>query len=266
MDNLFAYDELLYALYSDEPVPEKEKNLLGQLIKLIPSDYSSLLIPGSPEKGQDKLEIAEILCEPENFLEAEKKYTDVCRDELPRRLALTGESSVVRQSSVQPEYERLHSKAYLKCYEPFGIYDVLQLSVRSRGELLAVVSLFRTRKSGVFADDDVYLMKALGRHFARVFGRRGELSAVHPSADGMVSAVSKRVYLTPREKEILSLVFSARTNDEICEKLHIKEHTMQKHFQNIYRKLNVSSRWELLRTAVDLYRGSEGGLPDSDKL
>ena len=36
-------------------------------------------------------------------------------------------------------------------------------------------------------------------------------------------------------------------NEEIAETLHIKETTLNKHLQNLFRKLEVRSRWELLR-------------------
>ena len=34
---------------------------------------------------------------------------------------------------------------------------------------------------------------------------------------------------------------------EIAQSLGIRENTLQKHLQNIFRKTNVTSRWELLR-------------------
>ena len=38
-----------------------------------------------------------------------------------------------------------------------------------------------------------------------------------------------------------------KNNDEIARSLTIKETTLQKHIQNIFRKCQVSSKWELLR-------------------
>ncbi|MCB5475987.1 MULTISPECIES: LuxR C-terminal-related transcriptional regulator [Blautia] len=42
-------------------------------------------------------------------------------------------------------------------------------------------------------------------------------------------------------------MFQYRNNDEIAQSLGIRENTLQKHLQNIFRKTNVTSRWELLR-------------------
>ncbi|NSK76881.1 helix-turn-helix transcriptional regulator [Blautia massiliensis] len=54
-------------------------------------------------------------------------------------------------------------------------------------------------------------------------------------------------HLTARELQIAEQIFQYRNNDEIAQSLGIRENTLQKHLQNIFRKTNVTSRWELLR-------------------
>jgi DNA-binding CsgD family transcriptional regulator len=48
--------------------------------------------------------------------------------------------------------------------------------------------------------------------------------------------------LTPREREVLTLVAQGRTNLDIAERLFLSEHTVHRHLANILRKLNFSSR------------------------
>ncbi len=48
--------------------------------------------------------------------------------------------------------------------------------------------------------------------------------------------------LSPRELEVLRLVASGRTNREIAGALRLSEHTVRRHLQNIYVKLDVQSR------------------------
>ena len=48
--------------------------------------------------------------------------------------------------------------------------------------------------------------------------------------------------LTVREVQVLSLVATGQTNREISSTLMISEHTVARHMQNIFSKLEVSSR------------------------
>jgi ATP/maltotriose-dependent transcriptional regulator MalT len=48
--------------------------------------------------------------------------------------------------------------------------------------------------------------------------------------------------LSERELEVLRLVASGKSNRDVAPALVISEHTVARHLQNIYAKLNVSSR------------------------
>ncbi len=48
--------------------------------------------------------------------------------------------------------------------------------------------------------------------------------------------------LSPRESEILLLLASGLTNDEIAEELHISSHTVKNHISKIYQKIEVTNR------------------------
>ena len=48
--------------------------------------------------------------------------------------------------------------------------------------------------------------------------------------------------LTAREREVLALLASGKTNRQIGKALHISEHTVARHVSNLFNKLAVSSR------------------------
>jgi LuxR family maltose regulon positive regulatory protein len=58
--------------------------------------------------------------------------------------------------------------------------------------------------------------------------------------------------LTNRELEVLALLAQQLSNKEIAEKLVISKGTVTQHTHNIYRKLNVSSRWQAVTEAEGL--------------
>jgi DNA-binding NarL/FixJ family response regulator len=56
--------------------------------------------------------------------------------------------------------------------------------------------------------------------------------------------------LTPRETEIVKLIAEAHGSKEIGELLHISPKTVERHRENILRKLGMSDRVELTRYAI----------------
>ena len=86
---------------------------------------------------------------------------------------------------------------------------------------------------------------------------RDVLSAIHLAARGLqltpraavdsaVPAAARPLLLTRREAEVLPMLQEDRTNAQIAAALQIGVETVRTHAHNIYRKLGVSSRRELM--------------------
>ncbi|HSA07740.1 MAG TPA: response regulator transcription factor [Candidatus Gastranaerophilales bacterium] len=58
--------------------------------------------------------------------------------------------------------------------------------------------------------------------------------------------------LTTREKEVLSFVAKGASNQEIAEKLYVREVTVKTHLNNIFKKLNVTNRTQAVLLAMQL--------------
>ncbi len=56
--------------------------------------------------------------------------------------------------------------------------------------------------------------------------------------------------LTTREREIIQWVAEGSTNKEIAERLMISEYTVKNHLKNIFHKLQISNRVQLVRYAL----------------
>jgi DNA-binding NarL/FixJ family response regulator len=57
--------------------------------------------------------------------------------------------------------------------------------------------------------------------------------------------------LTPRERQVIALVGAGYTNKDLAQKLGISENTAKHHLTNVFDKLGVSNRLELVLFAVD---------------
>ena len=70
--------------------------------------------------------------------------------------------------------------------------------------------------------------------------------AAAPAADDRAAA------LTVREREVVRMIASGLRNRDIGERLSISENTVKVHLHNIYEKLGVEGRMELLLLAQEL--------------
>ena len=71
------------------------------------------------------------------------------------------------------------------------------------------------------------------------------------TANGKQSDKTRKDLLTPREQKVCQMLAYGNTNSEIAEKLFISERTVETHRSNIYAKLGLKNRVELVRFAID---------------
>jgi two-component system nitrate/nitrite response regulator NarL len=64
-------------------------------------------------------------------------------------------------------------------------------------------------------------------------------------------AVNQNLGVTARELQIVALIVAGYTNRDIARKLTISEHTVKHHLTNIFDRLGVSNRLELVLYAID---------------
>lgn len=89
---------------------------------------------------------------------------------------------------------------------------------------------------------------------------------VHPAlgarmvaADAAAQAAASADPLSEREREVLRLLALGHTNQEIAKQLYISVRTAETHRAHIMRKLNLSTRAELVRYAIEHGRLEAGG-------
>jgi DNA-binding CsgD family transcriptional regulator len=123
---------------------------------------------------------------------------------------------------------------YRDFYRPRGVNYQLAMSVPGPDGGLIGVALNRER--GEFSGNDVRLLNSLRRHVrqAAEFSARLLPPELHdPSGHPL---------LTPREEEILQLAAEGYASKQMARHLGVECCTVSNHLQNIYRKLDVTSR------------------------
>ncbi|UCC85912.1 MAG: response regulator transcription factor [Anaerolineales bacterium] len=92
----------------------------------------------------------------------------------------------------------------------------------------------------VVSQGNVFLYPTLAELLVKDFLQRTE-SGLSPAAEE----------LTPREREVLTYIAEGHTNREIAEALVISVKTVDRHRENIMRKLNLHNRVELVKYAIE---------------
>jgi DNA-binding CsgD family transcriptional regulator len=70
----------------------------------------------------------------------------------------------------------------------------------------------------------------------------------------LLEVMSRKYSISQREKEILKLLLDGKSNKEIEDELFISYHTVKNHVYNLYQKLGVKTRYELVHLVTKLQK------------
>lgn len=245
-NNFLIYNDIVYNLYRCETFEQLKSEFLPRLKLLVPYTYASVILSDPEKKGAM---ISTPVCVPDYFIEVEEDYIKHMEEDDLLWINNVKESQLVRESDLVPDERRLSSPIYVQCYQKYHIYDTLQFSIVCNHEFTGVLTLFRTKIDDAFNHDDLFYMRSLGVHINAVYQKilftQKRKDCLNSQED--VNALAEKHDLTARERQILKFILEFQNNDEIAASLGISENTVQKHLQNIFRKMNVSSKWELLQ-------------------
>jgi DNA-binding CsgD family transcriptional regulator len=88
-----------------------------------------------------------------------------------------------------------------------------------------------------------------------------ERTAAREAMKSDMEWVGQRYGLSPRERQVLGLLLAGKSNRDMEESLFISYHTVKNHVYNIYRKLGVKTRFELLHLVARSHAGERAGDP-----
>ncbi|MCD8232633.1 MAG: LuxR C-terminal-related transcriptional regulator [Clostridiales bacterium] len=236
-------NDLVYQLHTATSLAQVQDIFLHRLRAIIPYSYASIF---TTREQDGQIHLTNPVCNPPSFLKAEQQYLELEDIDQTNWILYSTETALIRESELIDDRHRLSSPVYQKCYSHYNIYDTLQMSIIYEHRAYGVITLYRTREMGSFSADERIFLRAFSKHLNYIFHRHiCEPQATDHSA--RLAELSETYHLPRREQEILGYIFDGQNNQEILEILPITEHTLQKHIQNIYRKFQVTNRWDLLK-------------------
>lgn len=185
--------------------------------------------------------------------------------------ASTGEEALRRAPATRPEVAVVD----LRLPTMTGV-EVTRELVRADPSLRVLVLSASGERDDVLAAVKAgatgYLVKSASREefLAAVLSVRAGDAVFTPGLAGLVLGEFRRLAedrvggddpdvprLTPREYEVLRMVATCRSYRQIAEELTLSHRTVQNHVQNTLRKLQLHTRVELVRYAIE--QGLDGG-------
>jgi DNA-binding CsgD family transcriptional regulator len=141
--------------------------------------------------------------------------------------------SVTMRSDFYGLREWQASPMYRDCLGEAGIKDELMCCLPLQRSRTRRVIFHRTSAVG-FSERDRLLLALLRPHLA----------------DGLRAvAMPTQPQLTIRQWELMRLVAAGHSNSEIARQLYLSAHTVRKHLENIYARLEVNTRTAAVATA-----------------
>jgi DNA-binding CsgD family transcriptional regulator len=133
--------------------------------------------------------------------------------------------AVATLSDVIEPHALRHNRVYVECLRPLGVRHLIKAELTHPAGETNVILL--DRGSGRDFDDRERLI----------------LTLLRPHLDAAVRRyLSPAIALTPREREVLTLVREGLTNRAVAKRLDVSTHTVRKHLENAFARLGVQSR------------------------
>lgn len=241
-------DDLLLSLYFPADLADLRTRVMAGFKKLVPFEKGFFDLCDCSERGRFVFyDPVSVDMTEEELLSYYQRYEP---SDYTTWLFSVNEPVVYRDSTFVTDDMRDRSELYREWMIPMDVHYSMGSTQVGNGMIYGSITLFRTRASGDFTEEEEECLAVLNRHLSRYLAlacpaglRRG---------DGGKPVVG-RESLTAREQEIAALIAEGLSNQQIGLRLFISENTVKKHVKGVYQKMGVSNRHQLM---AELYRSA----------
>jgi two-component system response regulator NreC len=182
----------------------------------------------------------QIVGEAENGLQAVELCHNASPDVVIMDITMPGPSGLEVTRQIKQQHPNIHVLALTIHEGEQYFFEMLNAGasgyVPKRAAPTDLVAAIRAVSSG-----EVYLHPSVAKTLVNDYLQRVQMGWERASYDG----------LTEREQQVLKMIAEGLMNKEIADKLSISVRTVERHRENIMGKLNLHTRAELVRYAVD---------------
>ena len=128
---------------------------------------------------------------------------------------------------------------YAVFLEGTNLVDNIELFFKDGSHNIGSISLHRLKGEDSFSSDEVLMIQSC--YSLAAFNTKNILASQHVSYDYQYCEM-----LTKQEKKVISLILTGKKNQEIADTLFVSLTTVKTHLRNIFKKLKVNSKQELI--------------------
>ncbi len=126
-----------------------------------------------------------------------------------------------------------------------GVCYSMGCTIVSNHIMFGSITLFRNDNNGRFEEKELDILRIINRHLSANFSSRFPYGIKKESINNK-NDIIKKYGLTKRESEIVEEIILGKNNLEIGKKLYISENTVKKHINNLYKKIGITTRSQLM--------------------
>jgi len=162
----------------------------------------------------------------------------------------TPRGKALRLSDVEPGRRWQGGALFSDFYRPLGMGRELSAQLAWSPGASSCIALHRGGSD--FGDREATLLELLAPHLRAARARALAVSSFAGRDRALdPTELAARLGVTSREAEVLALLAAGRANKQIARDLGISPHTVVRHLEHIYKKLDVHNRTEAARIALD---------------
>ncbi len=242
-------NEILLELYELEDLIVFSKNIMRSLRKLISYTKGCFIL-----LDEEQNTVKEKVCfvgfdniAQKNYIE---KYYD--KDYIKTLYDFVSETNVYRDTDILNKTARESTDFYISFLKPEKSTFGCGVMIVRNDMIICEINLFRDEESGNFDERDMFILNIFKDHLENIVCRLINYDEHNsPFGDGIKKTVSK-YELTTREAQVLELICRGESNQNIADILSISVSTVKKHIYNLFAKISVQSRGQLISAVIEL--------------
>lgn len=235
-------NDIILELYNTDTRELMEKRFLESISALVPYKMSNFCVK-TDRSTENLLDNEVIFVGAEDHIIPEfTKSVEASKNYL-KNMFVYQTSFVCVDSDILDDQIRQKTQFYKEFLEPQGTPYCAEIILLENGTNLGVINLFRGEDLGDFTEKEVFILDLFKDHLAAIISKY--ITPKKITVPAFFSGANES--LTKREMEIIPMLISGFSNDEIAQELCITLSTTKKHVYNIYRKYHVNSRSELIK-------------------